>query len=98
MIKSLTLFPKSIRPEKLDEIISKLTLDLKGADGLIEITSSDGHLMSPAGPPPYSRVIEASWESLEVFLAWAQSSARQEDKDFLLQSGAVLLYYEQKSL
>jgi len=97
MIKSLTLFPKSISPDTLDEIIAKMTFDMKGANGLIEITGSDGHLMSPGGLPAYSRVIETSWESLEVFLAWAQSSTTKEDKDFLLQSGAVLLYYEQKN-
>jgi len=43
-------------------------------------------------------VVEASWQSLEDFMAWVQSPAAQDDKDFLIQSGAVLLFYEVKEL
>ena len=98
MISSLTLLPKSIDPERLDDLISKLIPSMKGANGLLELKVSQGPLMSPGGPPSYSKVIEASWESLEDFMAWTQTSAAQDDKDFMIESGATLLFYEVKDL
>ena len=96
MIKSLTLIPKSISPEKIDEVVTKLIVDMKQAKGLVAITGSEGHLMSPGGPTAYAMVIETSWESLEGFMTWAQSSNTRAEKDLLLQNGAILVYYEQK--
>jgi hypothetical protein len=98
MINSLTLLPKSIDPERLDDLISKLIPSMKQANGLLELKVSEGPLMSPGGPPSYSKVIEASWESLEDIMAWAQTSAAQDDKDFMIESGAILLFYEVKDL
>ena len=100
MIKSLTLFPKSLDAEKTEEIYSRLIPTMKSANGLQSLTESDGHLMSPGGPPAYSKVFESSWDSLENFMAWAQSPnpEGQADKDFLLQNGAILLFYEVNEL
>lgn len=100
MIKSLTLFPKSIDPEKIEEISSLFISSMKSFNGLQSLESSDGHLMSPGGPPDYSKVLESTWDSLENFMAWAQSPnpEGQADKDFMLANGAVLLFYEVKEL
>ena len=98
MIKSLTLIPKSIDPQYLDDILPNLIHSMKQSKGLVEITGNQGPLMSPGGPPAYSIVVEASWTSLEDFMAWAQTSAAQKDKDFMITSGAALLFYEQKDL
>ena len=89
MIKSLTLFPKSMDPEKIEDIYSRLVPNTKSANGLQSITVSDGHLMSPGGPPIYSHVFESTWDSLENFMAWAQSPNPEghADKDFMLENG-----------
>ena len=73
MIHSLTLFPKSFNPGKVDELVSKQNLSMKAANGFLSLIESDGHLMSPGGPPAYSKVLESSWESLEDFMAWVES-------------------------
>lgn len=100
MINQLTLIPKTIEPERLSQIESKLIASLKQARGLLSLKISDGPLMSPAGPPAFVKVIEASWESLEDMMAWTQTPAAQGDgdKDFLIENGAVLLFYEIKAL
>jgi len=100
MISSIALFPKSMNPEKIEELVSKQVVSMKAAKGLQSLKTSDGHLMSPGGPPAYSKVLESSWDSLENFMAWAQSQKPDDnaDKDFMLANGAVLLYYEVKEL
>jgi len=100
MIKSLTLFPKSMDVEKVEYLSSRFIESMKAAEGLQSLTASDGHLMSPGGPPAYSKVFESTWDSLENFMAWAQSQRPEDhaDKNFMLENGAVLLYYETKDL
>jgi len=101
MIKSLTLFPKSMDPEKIEEISSRFISSMKSFNGLQSLESSDGHLMSPGGPPDYSKVLESIWDSLENFMAWVQQNQKPEDnadKDFMLENGAILLFYEVKEL
>jgi|GEM_PF-3596540 len=98
MINSLTLLPKSIDVERVDDLLSKLISSVKQANGLLKLKVNEGPLMSPGGPSSYAKVVEASWQSLEDFMAWVQSPAAQDDKDFLIQSGAVLLFYEVKEL
>jgi len=100
MINLFILLPKSIDPERSDDLLSKLIPSIKQANGLLKLMVSEGPLMSPAGPPSYSKVIEASWESLEEFMAWveAQTSDAQVDLDFMIESGAILLFYEVEDL
>jgi hypothetical protein len=96
MIKSLTLFPTSLPAEQIEVITSELIASIKNEMGLQSIIVSEGSLMSPGGPPAYAKVIETSWESLESFMAWAQNRPAEENakKDFLLENGVALLYYE----
>jgi hypothetical protein len=99
MINSLTLFPKSIDAERLDDLLSRLISSMKQANGLLKLSVNEGPLMSPGGPSSYSKVLEASWESLEEFMAWTQASAaQQDDKDFLIDNGAILIFYEVNDL
>ena len=100
MISSIALFPKSIDPDKLEELLSKQAASMKAAKGLQSLKASDGHLMSPGGPPVYSKVLESSWDSLESFMTWVetQKPEDQADKNFMLENGAVLLFYEVKEL
>ena len=100
MISSITLFPKSIDSQKIEDIVSRTVSSMKSTSDLITIKMSDGNLMSPGGPPSYSKVMETTWESLEDFMAWAQNQnpEMQADKDFMINNGAVLLFYEVKDI
>jgi hypothetical protein len=98
MIHVLTLFPNTIGQEELDNILSKIMPAFKEADGLRSIKTSAGHIMSPGGPPPYSKVIEASFESLELFMGWVESPEAQSTKDLFVGSGIVRLFYEVNDL
>jgi hypothetical protein len=100
MINSLTLFPNSIEPEKMEGLLSKLIESMKKAKGLQEVKVSKDHLMSPGGPPAFAKVLETTWASLEDFMAWAQNQPPEDhaDKDFLIENGAVLLFYEVEEL
>lgn len=98
MINVLALFPITIEPKVLDDLLSKLIPGFQQADGLRSLKISEGHVMSPGGPPPYSKVIEASFESLEVFMDWVQTPAAQADKELMKDSGIVRIYYEVNEL
>jgi hypothetical protein len=52
-----------------DEWVAKLLLIMKEAKGLRRLRVSEGDLMARGGPPPYSRVIEASFESIADWMA-----------------------------
>jgi hypothetical protein len=98
MIDVLTLFPNTIGQEEFDNNLSNIVTAFRGADGLRSVKISAGHIMSPGGPPPYSKVIEASFESLELFMAWVESPAAQSMKDLFTDSGIVRLFYEVNDL
>jgi len=99
MIQFIALFPKSLDLDVVDRYVSDLGKSLKEAQGLQSLMRSDGHLMSPGGPPAFSRVLEATFDSLENFLGWAdspwvQSPEAQREKNFMIENGAVLVFYE----
>ena len=97
MVNMLTLFPRTLGSEKIDELLSTLFSSMKEAKGLLSIKVSDGPLRSPAGRPSYTRVLEASWEGMDELMAWTQLPAAQGahvDKDLMIQSGAIMLFYE----
>ena len=99
MIHMLTLTPKSIDPAKVAEIQANLISSLQSAEGILSIQISEGHLMSPGSPPAFSRVIQVSWQSLEKMMAWTQApGTNNEDKDFLLSHGGLMLFYEVKEI
>ena len=98
MINMLIVFPKSIDPEVLDDLLSKLVPSIKQALGFLSLKVSEGSLMSPGGPPSYSKVVEASFESLEDFMAWTQTPTAPAAKDFMVNSGTIMLYYEVNEL
>lgn len=91
------LIPNSMDDIEADRILAHQTLSMSEAKGNIEVKVSEGAIMSPGGPTPYSRALTASWESLDSFIAWAQSPAGDKDKDVLLENGAILVFYEVKS-
>ena len=99
MIHFIALIPKSIDLDFVDRYISELNKSLKEAGGLLSLTLSDGDLMSPGGPPAYSAVLEATFDSLENFMwwvdsPWVQSPEAQAEKNFMMENGAVLIFFE----
>ena len=79
MLDVLLLWPKSDDAGVQDELFSKLLSLMKGAAGLRRLRVNDGDLMARGGPPPYSRVVEASFESLADWMAQVDVLNSQPD-------------------
>ena len=69
MLDVLFLWSKSDNSAALDEMVASLLPIMKEAPGLRRLRVSEGDLMARGGPPPYARVIEASFESLADWMA-----------------------------
>jgi uncharacterized protein (TIGR02118 family) len=93
MVHTLILFPKSTNAQTLDRFFSSTDL-LKQAHGLRSLKRSEGDIMSPMGPPPYSKVIEVIFDSHEDVFAFAQSAEAQAGKEDLKSLGGLLLIYD----
>ena len=76
------------------KILTHQSSSMGEAKGNIEVNVSKGAIMSPGGPTPYSMAMTATWDSLENFVAWAQSKDGNKYKDILLENGATLVFYE----
>ena len=95
MINVLFLFPKSADSQELDDWISNQFLPAsKQNPALRSLKISVGDLMSPFGPPPYSRVVEASFDSLEDVMPVIQSQQTQDANANMKALGALILMYE----
>ena len=92
MVHTLILFPKSTDAQVLDRFFSSTDL-LKQAYGFRSLRQSEGNIMSPMGTPPYSKVMEISFNSQEDVMAFAQSHPL-EGKDQLKNLGVVMLIYD----
>jgi hypothetical protein len=93
MVHTLILFPKSIDPQALDRFYSSVD-SLKQAHGFHSLKQSEGDIMSLMGPPPYSKVIEISFDSHEAVFAYAQSTEAQAGKENLKSLGGLMLIYD----
>jgi hypothetical protein len=96
MIQMLGLMPAGLDPKVADDFIQAQINALRGAQGLIDMVVSKGAVMSPGGPPPFTQAFQARWHSLEDMMAWTQAQGATEEADvgFMLQNGAVLIFYE----
>lgn len=82
MINVLFLFPKSADPKVLDDLISNALIPrLKTAKGLLSLTMSEGQIMGRSAPP-YSRIVEASFDTLENMMATAPADGTPGKKQF----------------
>ena len=93
MVHTLILFPKSTDAQALDRFFSSTDL-LKQAHGFRAFKQSKGEIMSPMSPPPYSKVIEVSFDSQEDVYAFAQSAEAQAGKEYLKSLGGLMLIYD----
>ena len=94
MIRVLALFPNTLEANEVDAILPKIITTFKEGKGLLSLNVSDGQLMSPDGPPAYSRVLEATFDSLDLFMAWAQSPEAEADNVLFEGKGIVRIFYE----
>jgi hypothetical protein len=62
-----------------DELVSNLLLIMNDAPGLRRLRVSEGELMGRGGPPPYSRVVEASYRSLADWMAQVDAFKSRPD-------------------
>ena len=96
MINVQVLIPNLMDDSEAARILAHQELSMREAKGNIDVKVSNGPIMSPGGPSAYSRALTAAWQSLESFIAWAQSPAGDRDKEVLLENGAILVFYEVK--
>jgi hypothetical protein len=92
MVHMQALFPKSIDSTILDRFLSDAA-SIKQAHGFHSLKQSEGDIMSPLGPPPFSKVIEILFDSQEDVMAFAQAHPL-EGKDQLKSLGVVMLIYD----
>lgn len=98
MIRAISLFPNDADSEIVNAMIKVLESSLKQTPGVLSISTNEGVLMSPGGPPPYARVVEFTFDSLESMMAWTQSERAQSQKEQMNSLRPVMLYYEVKEL
>jgi hypothetical protein len=92
MVHMQVLFPKSTDPQTLERFLSAADV-IKQAHGFRSLKRSEGDIMSPLGPPPFSKVIEISFDSQEDVMVFAQSNPL-EGRDHLKSLGVVMLIYD----
>ena len=92
MVHIQILFPKSTESIVLDRFFSDADF-IKKAHGFRSLKQSEGDIMSPMGPPPYSKVVEVSFDSQEEVHAFAQSNPL-DGKDHLKSLSVVMLIYD----
>jgi len=94
MINVMFLFPKSADPQMLDNFISNsLIPQLKTAKGVLSLKTNDGQIMSRKGPPPYSRIVEATFDTLENLMATAPKDGAPE-KEQMDKLGGLMMSYD----
>ena len=96
MVHLQVLFPRSTDVQILNRFLSDTDI-IKQAHGFRSIQQSDGDMMSPLGPPPFSKVIEISFDSHEDVMAFAQAHPL-EGKDQLKNLGVVVLIFDVKDV
>jgi antibiotic biosynthesis monooxygenase (ABM) superfamily enzyme len=98
MIQAITLIPAPLDPEADETVLDMLKSSLKKTPGVLSIQVNSGHIMSPQGPPPYSKVIKFSFDSLENMMAWTQSPEAQSQKEAMSKINPVMIYFEVEDL
>ena len=86
------LFPRSTDTQMINRFLSD-AVSMKHARGFRSLKQSEGDIMSPLGPAPFSKVIEISFDSHEDMMAFAQSRPL-EGKEQLKSLGVVMLIYD----
>ena len=95
MIKVLFLFPKSVDLKTVDDLLAnQLVPMVKQVQGFRAIQVSDGDIRSPGGPPPYTKVVEISFDSFDEMMEILQSQKSRSANEFLKSLGTLILLYD----
>jgi hypothetical protein len=81
-----------------DFLAANLLPGLRAAAGLHSLQMSSGDLMSAGGPPPVSKVVQASFPSLEALFGYVQSPAGLATQEFLEEAGTIIIFFEVEEL
>ncbi len=103
MIDVLNLFPGEFDEAEVDELLTqRLIPQLSQSSGLRSLWLSLGPVMSRGGPSPYSRVLQATFESLADWMtavdglnAMGGSPAEREKFERL---APLVMFYEVKEV
>ena len=95
MVNVLFLFPNSVDLTALDNFLfSGLIPRVRQVQGFRSIKVSDGDIRSPAGPPPYSKIVEITFDSFDEMMMILQSQKSQPDKDLMASFEPLILLYD----
>jgi hypothetical protein len=92
MLDALILFPKSAGAEVVDDAVPRIVELMKQASGLRSLRVSEGELMGRGGPPPFSRVIAASFGDLADWMALVDVLNSQPDLTSVQVEPLVMFY------
>lgn len=99
MISMLMLFPETEDTDSLDSFaVDQLLPALREADGIESVTVSRGQLMSPAGRPPYSRIVMATAANMQPVIKFGTSPKTEDVRKAGERLGVMVLMYEVSQL
>jgi hypothetical protein len=94
MLQEVILFPKTDDVAAIDRFIEKYIVPAHQASpGCRALTINRGPLMSPFGPPAYSRIVVVTLGSLQDMMAIGSSELIQSSKDET-PAGMQVVFYE----
>jgi hypothetical protein len=94
MLKVVFLYPKCDDHEAADRFIEKYVIaPIEASPGFRSLSTNSAPLMSPFGPPPYYRVVEATLGSLDDFITIGRSDLIQESQAETPE-GFQIIFYE----
>ncbi len=95
MIKVLFMFPDTVASEEADDIVSKYILPAnKQSPGFRSMNTSVGALLSPGGPVPWERIVEANFDSFDGVVAAAKSSIVEMAEPRMKALGVKIVMFE----
>ena len=95
MVTVLFLFPKSVNLTALDDfLLNQLIPMVKQIQSFRSVKVSDGDIRSPSGPPPYSKIVELTFDTFDEMMMILQSQKAQPDKSLMEGFGPLILLYD----
>ena len=95
MVKVLFLFPRTADLAELEDFLQTVFVPgLSEAPEVRSVRASHGDVMSPGGPPPYSRIVEAEFGSLGDVIANVEAPDAQPVRQRIRDFGALVLMYD----
>ena len=94
MVDVLMLFPATADAAEVGALLDRIVGEWKAAPGLRSLRRSEGQLMSRGAPPPYSQVLEATFDSLEAFMARVPGPDRAAEREALDRLGPLIMFFE----